>query len=146
VSESLRNTAWLLLGQIQSLGGVLMLENERVSFEGVGEELAGVPGFLRFSMLRLERSAKRPGLARALLSYEDAVVIDVPVSEIEEMKVPWHRNGINLYIAGKRYRFSFVRPGNTDSSDTYDILELPDAIETAKGWREVLGSRGVPTS
>jgi hypothetical protein len=144
MSESLRNTAWLLLGHIQSLGGVLKLENERLSFEGVGEGLAGVPGFLRFSMLRLERSAKRPGLARALLSYENAVVFDVPVSEIEEMKAPLHRSGIDLHIGGNRYRFSFVRPQNT--SDDLELVNLPDAMETTRSWAEALGSRGVPTS
>jgi hypothetical protein len=63
VSESLHDTAWLLFGYIQSLGGTLKLENERVSFEGAGEGLAGVPGFPRFSVRRLEKSAKRPGLA-----------------------------------------------------------------------------------
>ena len=141
--EPLHNTAWLLFGHIQSLGGVLKLENERVSFEGVGEALAGVPGFLRFSVRRLERSAKRPGLARALLRYENAVVFDVPVSEIEEMKVPWHRSGINLYIGGNRYHFSFLRPANTNGSG---LEEVPDAMETTKSWREVLGSRGVSIS
>jgi hypothetical protein len=144
VSEPLHNTAWLLFGHIQSLGGLLKLENERVSFEGAGEGLAGVPGFLRFSVRRLERSAKRPGLAQALLSYEDAVVFDVPVSEIEEMKVPWHRSGITLYIGGNRYRFSFARPQNT--SYTPEIGGVPDALETTKSWTEALGSRGVPTS
>jgi hypothetical protein len=126
------------------LGGLLKLENERVSFEGVGEGLAGVPGLLRFSVHRLERSAKRPTLARALLSNEDAVVFDVPVSEIEAMKMPWHRSGINLYIGGNRYRFSFARPQNT--SYTPEIGSVPDAMETATSWIEALGSRGVPTS
>ena len=141
--EPIHNTAWLLFGHIQSLGGVLKLENERVSFEGVGEALAGVPGFLRFSVRRLERSAKRPGLARALLRYENAVVFDVQVSEIDEMKVPWHRSGINLYIDGNRYRFSFLRPGNTNGSG---LEEVPDAMETTESWREALGSRGVSIS
>jgi hypothetical protein len=144
MSESLHNTAWLLLGHIQSLGGVLKLENERVSFEGAGEGLAGVPGFLRLSVHRLERSANRPGLARALLSNEDAVVFDVSVSEIEAMKMPWHRSGINLHIGGNRYRFSFARPQNT--SYTPEIGSLPDAMETARSWIEALGARGMPTS
>ncbi len=126
------------------MGGVLKLENEHVSFEGVGEGLAGVPGFLRFSVHRLERSAKRPGLARALLSNEDAVVFDLPVSEIEAMKMPWHRSGINLYIGGNRYRFSFARPQNT--SYTPEIGSVPDAMETTRSWIEALGTRGVPTS
>ena len=144
MSESLHSTAWLLFGYIQSLCGILKLENERVSFEGAGEGLAGVPGFLRFSVRRLEKSAKRPGLARALLSYENAVVFDVPVSEIEEMKVPFHHSGINLYIGGNRYRFSFARPQNT--SVRPELGGLPDAMEVTKSWREALGSRGVSIS
>ena len=103
-----------------------------------------MPGFLRFSVRRLEKSAKRPGLARALLSYENAIVFDVPISEIEEMKVPFHRSGINLYIGGNRYRFSFARPQNT--SIWPELGGLPDAMEATKSWREALGSRGVSIS
>jgi hypothetical protein len=69
------------------------------------------------------------------LSYEDAVVFDAPVSEREGMKVPFHHSGINLYVDGNRYRFSFARPGNTSG----ELDGAPDAIEITKTWRVALG-------
>ena len=58
---------------------------------------------------------------------------DVPLSEVSDVKFPWHyfSGGFKMRIGGEPFRFSFVEPHN-------EYADISVGREAGKAWKKVL--------
>ena len=58
---------------------------------------------------------------------------DVPLSEVNDVKFPWHyfSGGFKMRIGGEEFRFSFVEPHN-------EYADISGGREAGKAWKKVL--------
>ena len=127
--------AWLLRG-IHSIPGRLTLAGGRLSFTAFGAGNCG-----RRQLRRLESATGQEGLAKRLSRNEEAVVFEVPLSDVQEVTFPWYyfSGGLKLTVRGVRYRFGFDRPANTKlSGEGGDVVgESTRARRRGKAWKTV---------
>ncbi|WP_295455415.1 hypothetical protein [uncultured Thiodictyon sp.] len=101
--------AWLLVGLTGSVPGKLKLAAGRLSFIAMGS------GTLWTKELRkLEQAVARPGIAEQLDRGENALVFDLPLSDLT-VNFPWYyfSGGMKITAGKNKYRFSFGQPANT---------------------------------
>lgn len=58
---------------------------------------------------------------------------DVPVSEITDIRFPWHyfNGGFKMRIGGEEFRFSFVEPHN-------EMADVKGGRDVGKAWKQAL--------
>lgn len=58
---------------------------------------------------------------------------DVPITEVTNIKFPWHyfSGGFKMRIDGQEFRFSFVEPHN-------DVADISGGREKGKAWKKIL--------
>jgi hypothetical protein len=147
----LHSKAWLLLGLTGSVGGILELQNGRLSFTITPSAVAGVPPFLGRQLRSLEKKAQLPGLAeklslKAALEGEEAIrVFDVAIDEVGEVVLPWYYfdYGAIFAVRKARFRFSFIQPQNTRVPETGEyvgggVSELYSGRGAGKAWKAAL--------
>jgi len=142
------STAWLLRGLFNSLPGILSLQQGRLSYTALD---AGT--FWKRGLKRLEAHADYPGLGERLRRGEASRLFDLPVSEVGPMSFPWFyfSAGMHLRIDGRKYRFSFIRPNNSqlpvvnrrDAGVAVGLSirvsrDVRDAVEVGRRWRGLL--------
>jgi hypothetical protein len=125
--------AWLMMGMTGSTPGVLQVVYGRLVYAAHGRG-ALTAGQLR----RLEEQVGRPGLADELGDGDRLTLLDVPVEEVRRVTFPWYYfgAGMKLSAGGVRYRFSFVKPQNTQ--DEPGITAIPGSRATGRTWRAAL--------
>lgn len=135
-STHLHTPAWLLRG-ISSIPGTLRLAAGRLSFTA-----SGSGNLWGHQLRRLERDVGRKGLAKRLSDEEYAVVFDVPLAHVQQVRFPWYyfSGGLKLTLNGVVYRFGFDRPSNTRlSSEGGNLLgEVSQARRHGKAWQTAL--------
>ena len=64
------------------------------------------------------------------------IVFDAPVSEVKDVKVPWHYfgGGMKLSVGTERYHLSFVRPTAVGGG----VADIPEGRGACKMWRSLL--------
>lgn len=145
------STAWLLRGLFNSLPGILSLQQGRLSYTALD---AGT--FWKRGLKRLENDSKHPGLAARLRRGEAGRLFDLPREEIQDVSFPWFyfSAGMHIGIDGRRYRFSFIRPNNTqmpvvNRSDARVavglsirvVRDINEAMEVGRRWKLLLDER-----
>jgi hypothetical protein len=134
--KPLSTEAWLLKGT-RSIPGSLKLADDRLSFTALGSG-----NFGRGQLEQLESESGRKGLAKVLDRDEEAVVFDVPLSDVQDINFPWYyfSGGVKLTIGGVQYRLGFDRPANTHTS-VDPMGEVSKARKSGKAWKAVLLGR-----
>jgi hypothetical protein len=134
--SSLSTEAWLLRG-VSSLPGTLALGGRRLLFTARG---AGT--CWGWQLRRLERETGRAGLTSRLEAGATALVFDVPLSDVQNVRFPWYTfsGGVTLTIRGVRYRVGFDEPSNTKmAGEGGDLLgEWGRARRRGRAWKDVL--------
>jgi hypothetical protein len=127
--------AWLMMGMTGSAPGVLQIADGRLRYtvHGRGALTGGQLG-------RLEERSGRPGLADELGDGARVTLLDVPVEKVGGVTFPWYYfgAGMKLAVGGVRYRFSFIKPQNTQ--DEPGIMAVPGSRATGRTWRAALGA------
>jgi len=126
--------AWLLMGLTGSAPGVLQVLDGRLIYAAHGRgALTG--GQVR----RLEQRSGRAGLADGLGAGDRVQVLDVPVEKVKGVVFPWYYfgAGMKLTVGGSRYRFSFIKPQNTQAEPA--ITAVPGSRASGRTWRDALG-------
>ena len=138
--------AWLLQG-VNSIPGVMKLEDGRLSYTAVG---CGT-----FGSRSLHDLASRLGKDVAADKLEDgdeALLFDVALAEVQDVNFPWYyfSGGVKLSVHGVGLRFGFDRPANTMMSDAVadsmenlvegieSVAEISRARKSGKVWKELL--------
>ncbi len=146
VATNFGTQAWLLQG-INSIPGVMKLEDGRLSFTAVGCGTFG-SGSLRELAARLGKQVA----AEQLENGEEALLFDVPLAEVRDIHFPWYyfSGGVKLSVHGVGLRFGFDRPANTTVPDYVEesmenlvggiesIAEITRARKSGKVWKELL--------
>jgi len=142
------SAAWLLQGLFNSLPGILRLQEDRLSYTALD---AGT--LWKRGLRRLERNTSTPGLADCLQRGEACRLFELPKGEIQDASFPWFyfSAGMHLRIDGRRYRFSFIRPNNSqlpvvNRSDAGVALgmsirvahDVQEAVEVGRYWKVLL--------
>ena len=133
--NSPRTVAWLLMGLTGSAPGVLQISDVRLSYTVYGR------GALTGGQLEeLERRSGRSGLADELGSGAPVTLFDVPLAAVSGVVFPWYYfgGGMKLTVADVGYRFSFIKPQNTQ--DWPGVAGIPGGRAAGKAWRELLAS------
>jgi hypothetical protein len=133
--DSPRTAAWLLMGLTGSAPGVLQIVDGRLSYIVHGR------GALTGAQLKeLERRTGRSGLADELGNGAVVTLFDVPLEAVGGVVFPWYYfgGGMKLTAAKVGYRFSFVKPQNTQ--DWPGVADIPEGRAAGKAWRGVLAS------
>ena len=134
-TNSPRTVAWLLMGLTGSAPGVLQVSDGRLSYTAHGR------GALTGGQLReLERRTGRSGLADELTGEAVVTLFDVPLAAVSDVVFPWYYfgGGMKLTAADVGYRFSFIKPQNTQ--DWPGVADIPGGRAAGKAWRETLAS------
>lgn len=134
----LSHEAWLLRG-ISSIPGQLTLAKGKLTFTTASSGSAW-----SWQLKRLERDAKKPGLAAALQEGEEVVVFDFAVTDIKVV-FPWYyfSGGLQIKAGGVSYNFSFARPANENRSDAdafAGAAEIPEIRRKGKAWKAALNN------
>jgi len=127
--------AWRMMGMTGSAPGVLQIAEGRLRYTAHGR------GALTGGQLdRLAERSGRPGLADELGDGRRVMLLDVPVDEVGGVTFPWYNfgAGMKLAVGGARYRFSFIKPQNTQ--DEPGITGVPGSRATGRTWRAALGA------
>jgi hypothetical protein len=79
------------------------------------------------------------GLADGRLAFvtdDGQVVFDAPVSDVRDVKVPWHYfgGGMKLSVGAEQYRLSFVLPTALGGT----AADIPEGRRACKMWRSLL--------
>jgi hypothetical protein len=72
----------------------------------------------------------------AFVTDDGQVVIDAPVADVRDVKVPWYYfgGGMKLSVGTERYRLSFVRPTALGGG----VGDIPEGRRACKLWRSLL--------
>lgn len=95
--------------------------------------LRNVPGFLGTGEGRLTFLADEP-------------VFDVPLTEVTDVRWPWHwfGGGVKLTAAGRAYKITFVRPNGMPAPDPTLLAAGVGVFATLSGtWHDVHALRGL---
>jgi hypothetical protein len=73
------------------------------------------------------------------VAEDGQIVFDAPISDVRDVKVPWHYfgGGMKLSVGSERYRLSFVRPTAFGGG----AADIPEGRRACKLWRSLLESR-----
>ena len=138
--------AWLLQG-VNSIPGVMKLEDGRLSYTAVGCGTFGSRS-LRDLASRLGKEVA----AQQLENGDEALLFDAPLAEIQDIHFPWYyfSGGVKLSVHGVGLRFGFDRPANTTVPDSVadsmenlvegmeSVAEISRARRSGKVWKELL--------
>jgi hypothetical protein len=136
-SPSFSSPAWLLLGLINSLPGLLRLHDEQLSYVAYNSGTLGSRG-----LSRLEERLALPELAFKLVSDQPTTLFKIHLSEIDSVHFPFYyfSAGMHLKVNDQKYRLSFIRPNNTR---TYargfaGAREIPASVNVGQEWKKLL--------
>ena len=131
--SNLKTDAWLLKGT-RSMRGSLKLSKGHLSFTAYGSG-----NFGRSHLRELEAAIGIAGLAEVLDNEEQAVLFEVPLTEVQNINFPWYyfSGGVKLTVNGVRHRFGFDEPANSQTSAD-PIGEVSKARKNGKAWKRVL--------
>lgn len=128
-----QSTAWLLMGLTGSAPGRLQVVDGTLTctIHGRGALTGG-------QLRKLEARSGKPGLADALDAGARVTLFEVPVGSAGPVSFPWYNfgAGMKLTVAKTGYRFSFIRPQNTqDPEDLSGVAGIPAARRLGKTWQ-----------
>jgi hypothetical protein len=135
--DSTRTAAWLLMGSTGSTPGVLEIGGGRLRYTAHGR------GALTNGQLReLEQRTGQSGLADALSGGARVALFDVPLDAVGDVVFPWYYfgGGMKLTAGGAPYRFSFLKPQNTQ--DDPGIFDIPAGRAAGRTWKGALAGVG----
>ncbi|MDZ8118534.1 hypothetical protein [Pontiella agarivorans] len=149
-ATSFTSKAWLLDGPVDSLPGLLHLENGKLTFLMLEQGT--------FSTKRFGNLLAEAGCAVAERG-EDQFPIEyfsIPLDAIRRFHIPWYSFGAGggLETDRKRYRFSFVKPQNTVEPTYFseglmqwrggagqEEVNILEGRASGKIWKALLNSR-----
>ena len=125
------------MGLTGSAEGTLSLQSKTISFTAFGRG-----ALTQKQLTTLAEKTSHPDLIGAFAADQGAVIFKHPVSQIENLHFPWYSfdAGMNLTLAGEKYRFSLVRPQNLSTSfyGLEGVANIPDARKVGKTWKKLL--------
>ena len=149
MSSSFGSIVWLLRGLTGSTPGALVCGRDgrlRLTLFGAG-------ALARRHLRALERDTGQAGLADRLRQFEETVLFDVPLAEVERVVFPWFYfgGGMHVHVGGVRYRLSFLQPQNTVADRSFASAQdavggIKKGVSLGARWREVLADRTLPTA
>lgn len=146
--DTFTSKAWLLDGPINSLPGLLHVENGHLTYLMLEQ---GTFSPKRFEKLLAEARcpADRNGKAQFPMEY-----FSIPVDAIRRFYLPWYSFGAGgcLETDRRKYRFSFVKPQNTVEPTYFSEgflqwrggsgqaeVNILEGRTSGKRWQELLG-------
>jgi hypothetical protein len=131
-----QSVAWLLMGLTGSAPGRLRVAEGKLTYTVHGR------GALTGGQLRkLEARTGLPGLADTLDAGAAVTLFEVPVEAVGGVTFPWYNfgAGMKLTVAKTGYRFSFIKPQNTQGPDDLSgAADIPGARRIGRTWRTLL--------
>lgn len=136
-SPAFSSPAWLLLGLINSLPGLLQLRNEQLSYVAHHSGTLGTRG-----LSKLEKKFGIPDLAYKLVSNQPTLLFRIHLSEIESIHFPFYyfSAGMHFKINNEKHRLSFIRPNNTRTyaRNFAGAHEIPASVNIGREWKKLL--------
>ncbi len=129
--------AWLLLGMVNSLPGILKLQDFRLEYIALDSGSLWMKG-----LRRLEKRMEVPGLAERLDNGENTPLFAVELSEVQSIYFPFYYfgAGVHLKINNQKLRLSFIQPQNTQmpARGFQGVHKIPGAMSVGKYWKSLL--------
>lgn len=87
-------------------------------------------------LFRVEAAELSLGAGRLSLRTPPRALFDVPVEEVERVRSPWHYfgGGLDLTVAGKLYRLTFVTPTQIGGT----ARDIAQGRADCAAWRNAL--------
>ena len=149
-NESYASEVWLLTGYINSLPGILSLENSKLTFTALGTGTYWESGLKKLEI----KSGNQE--FRALLKREKpAILFSVALNDIQKITYPfiYFSAGAHLFFYHKKFRLSFIAPNNSTlgfydrslyrkitKTNVVAIEGMSHARSVCKKWRSLLST------
>lgn len=146
--ESYASEVWLITGFLNSLPGLLNLENGKLTFTAIGTGTYWDSG-----LKKIEKKSGNSDFYKLLKRDKPAILFSVDVNEIQKITYPfiYFSGGAHIFFDNKKFRLSFIEPNNSklpifDRSQyaavikrTVEIIEdISHARKVGKKWRKLL--------
>lgn len=146
--QSFATEVWLLSGIINSLPGILTLENNRLILTAIGSGT-----FWESGLKKIEKKSGVENFFSLINKGKPVQLFNVDLSEIQKLSFPWFYFMAGAHITCKKakYRLSFIQPNNSvipilDRSDfaaVYTknveiIQDIKDARKVGRKWKLLL--------
>ena len=147
-NESFSSEVWLLSGLINSLPGILTLDDGRLIFTAIGTGT-----FRDRGLKKIEKKSGAENFTSLLNQGKPAQLLNVELSEIQKITFPaiYFSAGAHMTINDKKYRLSFIRPNNTKKPIFYRsdykavldksveiIQDITHSRKVGKKWKSLL--------
>ena len=132
-SLSYASQAWLLIGWMHSVPGVLKLKHGKLFFE---TNQTGTLGKRKLKKLALQSG--NPSLSEDLRQGKKVKVFDWPLEDIQKVTFPalYFSAGAHIHGADTRFRLSFIRPQNTAFDEPLSGGLLGGGVDAIKDIRQ----------
>ena len=146
--QSFATEVWLLSGIINSLPGILTLENNRLILTAIGSGT-----FWESGLKKIEKKSGVENFFSLINTGKPVQLFNVDLSEIQKLSFPWFYFSAGAHITCKKakYRLSFIQPNNSvmpildrsDFSAVYTknveiIQDIKDARKVGRKWKSLL--------
>ena len=146
--QSFATEVWLLSGIINSLPGILTLENNRLILTAIGSGT-----FWESGLKKIEKKSGVENFFSMINKGKPVQLFNVDLSEIQKLSFPWFYFSAGAHITCKKakYRLSFIQPNNSvmpildrsDFSAVYTknveiIQDIKDARKVGRKWKSLL--------
>ena len=147
-NKSFSSEVWLLSGLINSLPGILTIDDGKLIFTAIGTGT-----FWDSGLKKIEKKSGAENFTSLLKQDKPVQLFNVELSEIQKVTFPaiYFSAGAHITINNEKYRLSFIQPNNTkmpifDRSD-YEavfgrsieaIQDITQSRKIGKAWKSFL--------